>query len=68
MLSQISWFTQEEVDSNCLCHNKTEAISLYDDNNDVKEISDWESSFDPASHPVSDPLYDDDNNVEEISD
>ena len=55
MLSQISQFTQDEVDSNCLRHNPTEAISLYDDDDDVKEISDWESSFDPASHPVSDP-------------
>ena len=40
MLFRISWFTQEEVDSNCLCHNPTEAISLYEDDNDVTEISD----------------------------
>lgn len=59
--------SREEVDSDCLHHNPTEAISMYDDDDDIEEIYHWESRFDPDSHPVSDPVYDDDNDIKEIS-
>ena len=56
----------EEVDSDCLLHNPTEAISIYDDNIyilevynwkssfDLKEISVWESNSDPTPIPSND--------------